>query len=388
MSDRMEWIIIGAGIAGLGTARALAVSGLGRGTVLEREPMCGMHASGRNAGILRLVEADPVVRVLAWRSREWLKHRTTGRDPLLRTTGGLTLAAGEEGEKLAQLAADIRHEGIPVTLFARAEATRRFRQLRDFRFDVALWCPLEGVVDVHALLTTMRQEARECGVEVRTRASVTELLVEGRRVTGVRVADREIRAGTVFDASGAWAGRLQGACTDPLGLRPMRRHLFVAARPRVWSLNAPFVWMLGDQFYLRREGAGFLLSPCDETPSPPTMPETDPAAREMLADKIARMAPALADLALRREWACLRTFAADRRPVIGADARLPGLHHVSGLGGFGVSAGPAIGELAASLIRGRCTAAIDATLVAPGRNGVGADVMPRQDHAPRDPDAA
>ena len=87
----------------------------------------------------------------------------------------------------------------------------------------------------------------------------------------------------------------------------------------------------------------------------------------LLAEKLAAGAPALADVTIRRSWACLRTFAADRRPVIGPDPDLPGLFHVSGLGGFGMTTSAAVGELAATLLAGGHPDWIDPERVAPSR---------------------
>jgi D-arginine dehydrogenase len=147
----------------------------------------------------------------------------------------------------------------------------------------------------------------------------------------------------------------------------MRRHLFVSGRVEGASRNVPFVWVEGANFYWRGEGDGLLLSPCDETPSEPGLPSTDPAAAELLAQKLARHAPGLGDLPLRKNWACLRTFAPDRRPIVGPDPRLPGLFHVSGLGGFGMMTSAAIGELAALVLTGRHIDWIDARTVDPAR---------------------
>src|SRR5215468_9635320 len=100
------------------------------------------------------------------------------------------------------------------------------------------------------------------------------------------------------------------------------------------------------------------------------MPSTDPAAAEMLAHKLARHAPGFGDLPLRKNWACLRTFAPDRRPIVGFDPQLPGLFHVSGLGGFGMMTSAAIGELAASLLTGRRVDWMDARSVSPARDSI------------------
>ncbi len=129
----------------------------------------------------------------------------------------------------------------------------------------------------------------------------------------------------------------------------------------------PFAWVEDAAFYFKPEGDGLLLSPCDETPMEPCVPPTDAAAAELLADKLTRHAPGLASIELRRNWACLRTFAPDRRPVIGFDASLPGLFHVSGLGGFGMMTSAAVGELAATLLTSRIPEWIDASPASPAR---------------------
>ena len=46
-----DFAIIGGGIIGLTIARELAIRGA-EVTVLEKEPGLGMHASGRNSGVL------------------------------------------------------------------------------------------------------------------------------------------------------------------------------------------------------------------------------------------------------------------------------------------------------------------------------------------------
>src|SRR5262245_21481492 len=47
-----EFLIVGGGIVGLTLARALLKKGVRRITILEKESSLGMHASGRNSGVL------------------------------------------------------------------------------------------------------------------------------------------------------------------------------------------------------------------------------------------------------------------------------------------------------------------------------------------------
>jgi D-arginine dehydrogenase len=193
--------------------------------------------------------------------------------------------------------------------------------------------------------------------------------VEAGRVTGLETSRGRVRADVVVDASGAWAGKLGrlGSGGTPLPLQPLRRHLLVTGPPAGGHLRSPYAWMEDAAFYFRPEGDGLLFSPCDETPMAAGDPPIDPAAADLLAEKLSRHAPAFTDLPVRRSWACLRTFAPDRRPVIGPDPDLPGLFHVSGLGGFGMGASAAVGDLAAALIAGERPDWFDPAPVSPAR---------------------
>lgn len=360
-------VVVGAGFAGAATAWALGRLGLGPGVIAEQEFSYGVHASGKNAALLRLAEANPILLPLALRSVDRIRALDrTPAEPLVRETGGLTLAGRATAAMLEEEHRKLRDGGLMTLLLSAAETRERFPLLERVGFHLALWCPAEGVVDIHALLTRYIQLARETGFRLVTECAAEELLTAAGRVTGVRTSQGEIRAEIVVDASGAWAGRL-GRPASPLPLRPLRRHLFVSGAPEVDIADLPFTWVEDAGFYFRPEGDGLLFSPCDETPVAPGPAATDPAVAELLAEKLTRHAPGLADLPLRRSWACLRTFAPDRKPVVGPDPDLAGLFHVSGLGGFGVTTSAAVGELAATLIAGRTPDWIDLSRVLPER---------------------
>jgi D-arginine dehydrogenase len=360
------FVIIGAGVAGAVTAWALARAKHGPGLVLEQEAAPGMHASGRNAGIAHQLEHDPVILTLAVRGMERLRDLDAGRGELLSGAGGLLVVGKARENSLAVIHERMREAGIQSELMASAPARSRFGCLNLAVFDTALWCPSDGVLDIHALLMRYLDDARTGGFALRTGCRVDDLLIEGGRVRGVRVAGQTIRAGAVVDASGAWAGRL-GRAAARLPLRPMRRHLFVTGPLPFVDRAWPPTWAIDREFYFRPESDGLLLSPCDEADAEPGLPPTDPAAATLLAEKLAVCAPALADVTIRRSWAGLRTFAADRHPIIGPDPDLPGLFHVGALGGFGMTTGAAIGELAATLLTGGRPDWIDPEIVAPSR---------------------
>lgn len=349
LPSRTDVIVIGAGIAGASTAAALARLGAARGLILERESTPGTHASGRNAAIARQLEAAPELLTLSMEGVRQLRLRRVDGRPVLSETGGVYLYHGDRGRAAAQWEL-MQARSLPAELLTAQEARERFPFLGGFEFDHAIYSPTDGVIDIHALLLDLLAEARRGGFTVVTDCAVDSLIMEEGAVCGVRTARGEVRADVVVDAGGAWAGRL-GRESNPLPLRPLRRHLFVGGNPALPADGAPFVWDLDVSYYLRPEGDGLLLSPCDETESAPGVPAVDPAAADLLADKLLAHAPALADLEIRRSWACLRTFAPDRLPVIAWDPEIRGLFHVAGLGGFGVTTSLAVGELAARRIR-------------------------------------
>jgi glycine/D-amino acid oxidase-like deaminating enzyme len=104
-------------------------------------------------------------------------------------------------------------------------------------------------------------------------------------------------------------------------------------------------------FYLRPESGGLLMCPCEEAavPLPPRgrQPDTDAAVLEGLYASLRELAPHLAERPVTRYWTGLRTFAPDRRFVLGWDPWNPRLFWSAGLGGHGMTSGLAVGALAA-----------------------------------------
>jgi glycine/D-amino acid oxidase-like deaminating enzyme len=114
--------------------------------------------------------------------------------------------------------------------------------------------------------------------------------------------------------------------------------------------GTPTVWDAELGAYFRPESGALLASPGDAVPWHPEEPAADPAALELLWEKLGKMAPSLAGSRVRRFWACLRTFAPDKASVVGADPRVGGLFWLAGLGGHGITAGVAAGQVLAACV--------------------------------------
>lgn len=347
------YVIIGAGFASAAVAYHLTRRGVRDILVLEREIVPGVHSSGRNASMVRQVVSDAAIARLAREGAGFL--RCLPRDwpvPVqFQPNGSLLLGSGEGWKRLVKDAETARENGVEVECWSQEKAMERVGVLQGADFAGAVWCPTDGIVDIHALLTGYLKAATALGAEVRYGCCVTGIEVNDGRVRGVRTSDGLIQAGAVINGAGPWAGmvgKFAGAVDVPL--RPCRRHLFVST-PLTWvDPRWPFVWDVSHDFYFRPESGGLLLCPCDQDEMAPGDPPVDDSIAELLAEKIRRFLPQMVDIAIKKSWAGLRTLSADGRFVIGWDPKVEGFFWVAGLGGHGVTTSYAVGALAASLI--------------------------------------
>ena len=352
-SHQPSIVVVGAGFAGAATAFHLTRMGMERVTILEQEDVAGMHASGRNAAMVRQVVPHESVAALARGGAAFL--RRLPRDWPLETrfeqNGSFLLASAKDSARLKQDGARSRERGVPAEWWPIERIVEAVPILEGSPAEGGLWCPTDGVVDIHGLLHGYLKAAASAGARLRTSSPLRRVVVRQGKICAVQTESEEIAADVVVNAAGAWAqriGQLAGASTVPLV--PYRRHLFVTRPLDRVDPRWPIVWDLSQELYFRPESGGLLLCPCDEEAQEPGTAADDPAALQMLADKVTRHYPGLSDLPIRRSWAGLRTLAPDGRFVVGWDSSVEGFFWLAGLAGHGVTTSYSVGLLAASLV--------------------------------------
>ena len=348
-------VIAGAGFAGAATAYHLATRGVRSVVVLEREPIAGVHASGRNAALAFQVLGDAAEARLAVEGARFIAAPPDGfcETPLLQRNGSL-LIAGEAGVPGLRASYDAgRRLGLDCALLTAAEAAGRVPALAGAPFAQAFWNPADGVVDIHALLQSYLAAGRRAGAHIEYSRTITGVRVAHGQVEAVHTDTGTIHTRCLVNAAGGWAGEIGAlAGVGARTLTPRRRHLFQTVVDIAVGREWPFVWHNDLDVYFRPEGNGLLMSPCDATPHPPQAPIVDGAAERLLAQKVARAFPALAGARIASGWACLRTFARDERFVIGPDPEVAGFVWVAALGGHGMTTSPAVGRLGAAAVLG------------------------------------
>jgi D-arginine dehydrogenase len=344
-------VIIGAGFAGAATAFHLARRGVGPVVIVDREKAPGAHSSGRNASMVRQIVSDPHMAVLARAGARAIDEFARAGQVSFARNGSLLYAAGTRVESLRREAAAGRADGLDVRPWTAGEAAGRIPLLEDAPFDEGWFCPTDGVVDIAGLVARYIAGVREAGGTFIPEAEATDVVVEGGKVAAVRAGGRTIRTPAVVDAAGAWAGEIaRAAGAAPIPIQILRRHLMFTGTFHRASADWPFVWDVAHELYFRPEADGLLFSPCDESEVPPGLPDEDPAAMDLLHEKVTAHLPGVGDFPVARWWAGVRMFSPDRRFVIGPDPVLPGFFWAAAMGGHGVTASAAVGALGADLV--------------------------------------
>lgn len=343
MQSRFDIAIVGAGMAGASLAAELAAGG-GRIVLLEAEAAPGYHATGRSAAFWTESYGGPAIQPLTTASGPTLQA-----GGYLTPRGALTIArAGQENE-LAAFAARFAALGVRVERLDRAQIAARVPGLRPEWVAGALE-PDCCDIDVARLHQDCLARARRGGVELWTAARLAAAVCGGTGWTLDLADGRQLSAGVLVNAAGAWADTVAGmAGARPLGIRPYRRtvaQLRVAPEPEA---TLPLVLDLGEAFYFKPQSGRLWLSPHDETPSPPC----DAAPEDIdVAAAIARL-EGVVDWQVERvehRWAGLRSFAPDRSPVYGFAPDQPRLFWFAGQGGFGIQTAPAAAAVGAALL--------------------------------------
>ncbi len=211
--------------------------------------------------------------------------------------------------------------------------------------------PGEASVDPRALVAALVGALQACGGELVTDSDVTEPIMDGARLQGVRTSDgTEHRADNVVLAAGPWSGALgwlRGDARPPV--RPVKGQVITLAGPPGEPVCSRIV--ASERVYLVPREDGRLVVGATVEEQGFDVRVTAGGVHELLREAY-RALPDIAELELTETIAGMRPGTPDNAPLLGPGA-LDGLLLATGHYRNGVLLAPVTADAIAALLAGR-----------------------------------
>ncbi len=350
--QKFDVIIIGAGIAGLSAAYEISKSK--NILVVEQEDHPGYHATGRSAAVYAAAYGSENTALYALVRSSWpfFKNPPAGFSEyaLYGDRGIMFVADHDHTSGLIKHYEEMKIRNPDAILVNRDFIKRKFPLLRDSYCETAIYDPNVYDLDVSALQEGYLRAIKKSGGQIITGFQATEIQ-QIQDQWAVSNGTARYQAPILVNAAGPWVDHIaQMAGAGKINIKPLRRSAILVDGPEGeisddWTMIVEFE----EEFFIKPDAGKLLISPANEDLSPPC----DAQPEELDIALAAHYAEEVLGLPVKKidhSWAGLRSFVADRGPVIGFDDKAQGFFWLAGQGGFGVQTAPAAGRLAAALI--------------------------------------
>lgn len=347
-----DFLVVGAGMAGASAGYFLSEHG--RVLLLEREDQPGYHSTGRSAALYSEAYGNAAVRALTTGGRPFFMTPPAGftEHPILTPRGAMFIGREDQTEALDHTAEEAGSLVDSIRRIDAGDARRIVPALSAHYIAGAVLEPDAMDIDVHALHQGFLRGLRARGGKVKTVAEVTalEAITDGWRVVA---GGDSFEGRVVINAAGAWCDALAAlAGARSIDLVPKRRTAILFEAPGSLDIGDwPLCVDVDETFYFKPDAGKLIGSPADETPMAPCDVQPDEMDIAICVDRIERAT----DMEIRRiehRWAGLRSFVADKTPVVGFDNDVEGFFWLAGQGGYGIQTAPSMGRVAAALATG------------------------------------
>jgi len=200
--DKVECVVVGAGVVGLAAARALALSGR-EVVILEAEDAIGTHTSSRNSEVIHAgiyypkgsLKARACVegrkRLYAYCDEHGVPYRRSGK----------LIVATNEGQIAELKAIQKRAHENGVADVAEIPAAEAMRMEPALRCVAALHSPSTGIVDSHALMLAYLGDAEAAGAMLALKSPLEKVVFTGRDFE-LQVGETKIKTTILVNSAG------------------------------------------------------------------------------------------------------------------------------------------------------------------------------------------
>ena len=349
-------VVVGAGSVGMPTTMYLAEKGLkvlcvdqfaspGQGS--NKAAIGGIRATHSSPAKIRLC-LDSLQTFSIWKEEhgfdlEWFQ-------------GGYLFVAyrAEEAKTLKDLLVVQKAAGLDIDWYDRDALLAIAPALEPEGLLGGTFSPGDGSASPMLSACAFHRRAVELGVECRFNERVTGIMRRKGAVVGVRTDKGGYATGCVVNAAGPWARSLaqSGGLDVPVNpdgheagiTEPAQRFL----RPMVVDIRRT----PGAANYYFHQSANGQVIFCI-TPDPPLIGTDRRETSEflpMVARRMVKLMPKVANLKVRRTWRGLYPMTPDGSPVVGRSATLAGYVDAVGMCGQGYMLGPGVGALLARMV--------------------------------------
>lgn len=368
-TDRIEVVVIGAGVVGLAVARALALAGR-EVLVLEREGAIGTGTSSRNSEVIHAgiyYPAGSLKARLCVRGKAMLYGYAQERGVAHRRCGKLIVAnTPTQLAALPDIVARAAANGVSdLVMLGAAEAQAMEPALHCLG---AVWSPSTGIVDSHALMLSLQGDLEHAGGLVAMHSGVRAVVRDGAQWRVQAEDGTELLADLVVNAAGLAACDVARAI-DGLPAQRVPRARYAKGNYFTLAGRSPFSRLIypapepdkhlaGLGVHLTIDlGGQAKFGPDVQWVEDPADLQVDPARGAAFYAEVRRYWPALPDGALLPGYAGIRPKisgpdepAADFLIQGRAEHGLPGLVNLLGIESPGLTSCLAIGEHVAAVL--------------------------------------
>lgn len=354
----MDAIVLGGGLMGTASAYFLTRRGV-RVNLIERARI-GAGATVASFGNIRrsgrhLSQLPLAARSLAiWNEAETL----LGRDVEFRPTGHLRLIFDADSlEDMRSYAQAAQAEGLVLDELDPAELHARFPGIGPDAI-AASFSPRDGSANPRLIGPAFADAAARAGASVIDEAPVSDIRRTGTGFT-VETAKGTFHAAHLLNCAGAWGRAIAARFGEDVPLETWGPQMAVTEPLPHRIAPVVGVWSQAHGAYLRQVERGNVVfgGAVDRVrvAEEPGYARPDPARLPAQVAAVLKLVPALADVAIIRQWSGCEGYVADALPVMGPSGTTPGLFHAFGFCGHGFQLGPGVGSAMAELIAtGQC----------------------------------
>lgn len=364
LPEHAKVVIIGGGVIGCSTAYHLAKLGWKDIVLLERAQLTAgttWHAAGliEAGGFFTATSVEMTKYTLdLYKSLEAETGLATGN----KNVGMITLACTPDRlEELRRVAAFDREFGVEIEELSPEKVKEIWPLANTDDILAGFYAPGDGRVNPIDVTMALAKGARMGGVQIFEDTTVTDIITEGQRVTGVITDKGDIQVEYVVNCAGMWAREIGKLAGVNVPLQPVEHYYLITEGIEGVHANLPVLVDLDKYAYYREEVGGILFGlfepvsapwALDGIPKDFAFGEINPDWDRMMpyVEEAMKRIPALENVGIHKFFCGPESFTPDLGPMMGLAPELDNFYVAAGFNSLGILTGGGAGKVMAQWI--------------------------------------